>query len=287
MAKDLEGFFAAGQMLGTSGYEEAAAQGVVAGINAARFVRDQEPFILSRSSSYTGTLIDDLVTKEIGEPYRMMTSRSEYRLLLRQDNADERLTPLGREIGTVNDARWKLFENKQDSIAREFKRLKQTRIHPDLRWNEALAEHDEELKISVTLEELLRRPRVPYSLIERIAPASSEGAFDFALEVETGIKYAGYIERQKNQVAQGEKLDGVRLPAELDYASLLHLSKEAREKLARVRPETLGQASRMGGVSPADISVLMVWLEARRRANQRENEPVYDGARVAGMALMP
>ncbi|HEY9773693.1 MAG TPA: tRNA uridine-5-carboxymethylaminomethyl(34) synthesis enzyme MnmG [Planktothrix sp.] len=265
MAKDLEGFFAAGQMLGTSGYEEAAAQGIIAGINAARFVRSEEPLVLSRSSSYTGTLIDDLVSKEIGEPYRMMTSRSEYRLLLRQDNADLRLTPIGREIGLVDDRRWNLFENKQNSIKSEQKRLKETRIHPTAQWDEALKEYEESLKLSVTLEELLRRPRVPYALIERMVPANAERPFEFALEIETDVKYAGYIARQKNQVAQTEKLDGVRLPADIDYAEMKHLSKESREKLNRVRPETLGQASRIGGVSPADISTLMVWLESLRR----------------------
>jgi tRNA uridine 5-carboxymethylaminomethyl modification enzyme len=271
MAKDLPGFFAAGQMLGTSGYEEAAAQGMVAGINAARYVRNQEEVILSRSSSYTGTLIDDLVTKEIGEPYRMMTSRSEYRLLLRQDNADTRLTPLGREIGLVDDQRWALFQRKQEGIAHEHKRLRETRIHPSQTWDEALSPYGEQLKLSVTLEELLRRPRVPYSLIESMSPASADAEFAWALEIETDVKYAGYIERQKTQVAQTEKLDNVRLPADVSYIELTHLSREAREKLDRVKPQTLGQASRIGGVSPADISVLLVWLESRRRLNQKSN----------------
>lgn len=262
MAKDLPGFFAAGQMLGTSGYEEAAAQGIVAGINAALYVLEREPLVLSRSSSYTATLVDDLVSKEIGEPYRMMTSRSEYRLLLRQDNADVRLTPIGREIGLVDDHRWSIFELKQSDIKAEKRRLKETRIHPSAQWDEVLAEYDEELKQSVTLEELLRRPRVPYSVIEKMAPAQK---FEYALEIETDIKYAGYIERQKNQVAQTEKLDNVKLPANMDFLALENLSKEAREKLNRIRPETLGQAARIGGVSPADVSVLMVWIEAKRR----------------------
>lgn len=263
MAKDLPGFFAAGQMLGTSGYEEAAAQGIIAGINAALYAQERDPLILGRSSSYTATLVDDLVSKEIGEPYRMMTSRSEYRLLLRQDNADVRLTPIGREIGLVDDHRWSLFEQKQKDINTEKKRLKETRIHPSKEWDEVLAEHEEELKQSVTLEELLRRPRVPYTAIQKMVPADRQ--FAYALEVETDIKYAGYIERQKNQVAQTEKLDNVKLPANMDFLSLDNLSKEAREKLNRIRPETLGQAARIGGVSPADVSVLMVWLEARRR----------------------
>lgn len=273
MSKDLPGFFAAGQMLGTSGYEEAAAQGIMAGINAALYVKGRESFTLKRSSSYIATLVDDLVTKEIGEPYRMMTSRSEYRLLLRQDNADNRLTPLGREIGMVDDARWELFERKQNAIQKEMKRLKEKRVHPSVEWEEALAEYDEHLKNSVTLEELLRRPRVPYALIESMHPACSGDPFAFALEVETDVKYAGYIERQKNQVAQAERYDAVRLSATVDYAELLNLSKEAREKLNRVRPETLGQAARIGGVSPADVSVLLVWLEAKRRAEKREESP--------------
>lgn len=270
MSKDLPGFFAAGQMLGTSGYEEAAAQGLMAGINAALFVKEQESFTLTRSSSYTGTLIDDLVTKEIGEPYRMMTSRSEYRLLLRQDNADKRLTPLGREIGVVNDERWEAYTEKQGSIDTEWKRLRATRVQPSDEWNAALAEYDEGLKNVVSLEELLRRPRVPYDLIARMAPSDKVEAdettpFAYGDELETEIKYAGYIERQISQVEQTEKLDGLKLPIDVDYLSLNNLSKEAREKLNRIRPETVGQAARIGGVSPADLGVLLVWMEAKRR----------------------
>lgn len=265
MSKDLAGFFAAGQILGTSGYEEAAAQGIMAGINAALFAKGEEPLILNRSSSYTGTLIDDLVTKEIGEPYRMMTSRSEYRLLLRQDNADSRLTPIGRSIGLVDEYRWQLFNDKQDSIQKEKKRLTQTRIQPQERVEAVLAQFGETLKQSCTLEELLRRPKITYQAVEALAPAPGETQFAFTQELETDIKYAGYIERQKSQIDQLEKLDRVKLPESIDYQELLHLSKESREKLNRIRPETLGQASRIGGVSPADISVLMVHLETRRR----------------------
>jgi tRNA uridine 5-carboxymethylaminomethyl modification enzyme len=297
MSKDLQGFFAAGQMLGTSGYEEAAAQGLIAGINAARFVRGQEPFVLPRSSSYTATLVDDLVTKEIGEPYRMMTSRSEYRLLLRQDNADARLTPIGREIGVVDDHRWALFQAKQNGIAAEKQRLHATRIHPSQEWDQALSQYDEQLKQSVTLEELLRRPRVPYSVIEKMVPASADEAFVWTLELETDIKYAGYIERQKNQVAQAEKLDGMRLPADLDYAKMENLALEAREKLNRIRPQTLGQAARIGGISPADVSVLLVWLETKRRndkyqaaksakSNEKEvSRPLSSPDELAGVCL--
>jgi tRNA uridine 5-carboxymethylaminomethyl modification enzyme len=271
MAKDLPGFFAGGQILGTSGYEEAAAQGIIAGINAALYALGRDPFELPRSSSYTGTLIDDLVTKEIGEPYRMMTSRSEYRLLLRQDNADMRLTPLGREIGLVDDHRWQLFENKQSAIVGEKKRLSKTRIHPCPDWEAALAPYGESMKQSATLEELLRRPKVPYSLIETMAPASDAAAFPHALEVETDTKYVGYIERQKALIASTEKHDLVKLQVDFNYLELGHLAREAREKLNKVRPETLGQAARIGGVSPADISVLMVWLEQKRRADAGRN----------------
>ena len=265
MSKDLAGFFAAGQILGTSGYEEAAAQGIMAGINAALYAKGEEPLVLSRSSSYTGTLIDDLVTKEIGEPYRMMTSRSEYRLLLRQDNADSRLTPIGRAIGLVDDYRWQLFNKKQESIQKEKKRLTSTRIQPHEQVEQVLSQFGETLKQSATLEELLRRPKVTYQAVEALSPAPGDTGFAFAQELETDIKYAGYIERQKSQIDQLEKLDRVKLPETIDYQELLHLSKESREKLNRIRPETLGQASRIGGVSPADISVLMVHLETRRR----------------------
>jgi len=277
MAKDLPGFFAGGQILGTSGYEEAAAQGIIAGINAALYALGRDPFVLARSSSYTGTLIDDLVTKEIGEPYRMMTSRSEYRLLLRQDNADIRLTPLGREIGLVDDYRWELFQRKQEAIIAEKKRLSKTRIHPCPEWEQALAPHGEEMKQSFTLEEMLRRPKVPYSVIEQMSPAMAGEVFPHALEVETDTKYAGYIERQKYLVETTEKYDNMKLPLDFNYLELIHLAKEAREKLNKVRPETLGQAARIGGVSPADISVLMVWLEQRRRGGRNREHATVGG----------
>lgn len=266
MAKELHGFFAAGQILGTSGYEEAAAQGIVAGINAALYALDREPVHFARSSSYTGTLVDDLVTKELGEPYRMMTSRSEYRLLLRQDNADLRLTPIGREIGLVDDERWEQFQMKQAEIRTEVLRLSKTRIQPSPEWETVLSEFGEIIKQSLTLEDLLRRPRVPYAVIQSMAPGDPDVPFAWALELETEIKYAGYIERQKSQVAQSEKFDTIKLPTDLDYRTLDNLSKEAREKLNRVKPATLGQAARIGGVSPADVSVLLVYVEAKRRA---------------------
>jgi tRNA uridine 5-carboxymethylaminomethyl modification enzyme len=265
MAKNLPGFFAGGQILGTSGYEEAAAQGLIAGLNAACYALAKEPLTLKRSSSYLATLIDDLVTKEIREPYRMMTSRSEYRLLLRQDNADARLTPAGRAIGLVDDHRWGIFERKYNAIKKEKERLAHTRVQPSALFETELAPYGEQLKQVVSLEELLRRPKVPYELVEKLAPAAQDEPFAYALEVETEIKYAGYIERQMHQVAQVERLDGVRLAADFSYASLDNLSKEAREKLDRIKPETLGQAARTAGVSPADVSVLLVALEMKRR----------------------
>ena len=276
MAKDLEGFFAAGQILGTSGYEEAAAQGMIAGINAALLVKGKEPFTLSRVSSYTGTLVDDLVSKELKEPYRMMTSRSEYRLLLRQDNADARLTPLAREIGMVDDLRWEIFNRKQQEIKDERERFKGTRIHPSAQWDTVLSEFDEQLKQSQTLEELLRRPRVPYAALAKMHPPTNGKEFEWVLELETELKYEGYIERQKAHVASAEKLDNVGMPADFNYLAMENLSKESREKLQRLRPETLGQASRIGGVSPADISVLLVMIEARRRA-ERYKQTVVAG----------
>jgi tRNA uridine 5-carboxymethylaminomethyl modification enzyme len=199
----------------------------------------------------------------------MMTSRSEYRLLLRQDNADKRLTPLGREVGVVDDVRWNRYLEKQDAIEVERKRLRTTKIHPSSQIDEALSEYDETVKQVVSLEDLLRRPRLPYSLVEKLSPADVDIPFAFGAELETDIKYAGYIERQISQVEQTEKLDGLKLPVDIDYMSFVTLSKEAREKLNRVRPETVGQAARMAGVSPADLGVLLVWMESKRRTVAR------------------
>lgn len=266
MAKDLPGFFAAGQILGTSGYEEAAAQGLIAGINAARYVQGKDSFTLSRMSSYAGTLVDDLVSKELREPYRMMTSRSEYRLLLRQDNADSRLTPLGREIGLVDELRWRLFNQKEEELKAERRRLRQVKVQPSAQVESLLSEYDEHLKQAASLEDLLRRPRLPYEVLLKLSPEGAPADFKWKMELETEIKYEGYIERQKAHVANAEKLDNVNLPADLDYKSMENLSLEAREKLQKLRPETLGQASRIGGITPADVSVLLVLVEAKRRA---------------------
>jgi len=267
MTKNVEGLFAAGQINGTSGYEEAAAQGIMAGINAARYCEHKELIVLSRSSSYTGTLIDDLVTKEMDEPYRMLTSRSEYRLILRQDNADERLTPMGYEIGLINNERYTRFQEKQRLIKDETERLKATRLKPTPEINAVFAEYGEEMKLSNTLAELLKRPNLNYEAIKKIDPNAQELALDREVyeNVEVNLKYSGYIDRQNSQIDQASKLEKIKIPENIDYKEIIQLSKEAIERLSKIRPATLAQASRIGGVNPADISILMVILEAKRR----------------------
>ena len=264
--KAIKGAFSAGQANGTSGYEEAAAQGIIAGINAAMFIKGEEPLVLKRSDAYIGVLIDDLVTKGTSEPYRIMTSRAEYRLLLRQDNADQRLTPLGRRVGLVKDDRWERFTQKQQSIQQAMELLKKTSINPSQEIKEKLAAAGiEPIRNATSFYELLRRPEVDYARLQTEfgLPALAD---EVRQQVEISITYEGYIEKQLEQVGRMEKLECKILPEDIDYQQVPSLRDEAREKLAAIRPRSVGQAGRISGVSPADISVLLVYLEQYRRA---------------------
>ena len=264
--KDFEGLFGAGQFNGSSGYEEAAAQGLVAGINAAMKVLGREPVIFDRSESYIGTLVDDLVTKGANEPYRMMTSRSEYRLVLRQDNADERLTPLGHKIGLISDERYEKFLKKQELKKEELNRLKSTVISPTDEVNEILVSREtSEITSGVRLIDLMKRPQLGYDALKNIDKTRPELDPNIFEQVEIEIKYEGYIQKQLKQVEQMKKLEVKQLPKDFDYNEIEGLRLEAREKLNKIKPLNIGQASRISGVSPADISVLLIWLAQNNR----------------------
>lgn len=261
---DLPGLYGAGQFNGSSGYEEAAAQGLVAGINAALRAQGKEPFLLDRASSYIGTLIDDLVTKGVSDPYRMMTSRSEYRLILRQDNADERLTPKGRELGLISDERWRRFTEKEEQKRLERERAERTVLPPSEEVNAILeACGTAPLRTGAKLAELLRRPELNYRVLAPVDPTRPDFSTAVFENVEIELKYEGYIKRQKADVAEVRRLEEKKLPPDADYPSIQGLRMEAREKLRKIRPASVGQASRISGVSPADISVLLIWLAQR------------------------
>lgn len=262
--KNIAGFFSAGQSNGSSGYEEAAAQGIMAGINAAALVKNFEPLILKRSESYIGVLIDDLVTKGTAEPYRMMTSRAEYRLLLRQDNADLRLTPYAIKIGLASPERIKKFENKLAEINSATKFLTETKINPSAEINQKLASVEiGEIKTSMPLAELMRRPNVSYEKLSTIFDLPKISSFA-ATQVEISLFYEGYIKKQSELAEKMDRLENKIIPDNIDYHAMQNLRVEAREKLSEIRPRSIGQASRISGVSPADISVLIVWLETLR-----------------------
>ncbi len=266
--KEFDGLFGAGQFNGSSGYEEAAAQGLVAGINAALKVLGREQVVFTRANSYIGTLVDDLVTKGANEPYRMMTSRSEYRLVLRQDNADERLTPLGHEIGLISDERYERFLEKQEQKRQEIKRLKSTVISPTDEVNRILVSREtSEITTGVRLLELLKRPQLDYECLAPVdtgRPKLNPNIFE---QVEIEIKYEGYIQKQLKQVEQMKKLEKKHLPNDFDYKNIKGLRLEAQEKLNKIKPLNIGQASRISGVSPADISVLLIWLSGINRSS--------------------
>ncbi len=272
--RDWPGLYGAGQFNGSSGYEEAAAQGFVAGVNAALKVQGKEPFVLDRASSYMGTLIDDLITKGASDPYRMMTSRSEYRLVLRQDNADERLTPMGRQLGLISDRRWEKFQEKQAQKQAELKRVHSTTLPPSEKLNAILVSRGTSpLTTGAKLADLLKRPQITYrdlTPVDKGRPDIPEAVLE---NVEIELKYEGYIKRQRADIEEARRLERKRLPQDLDYTTLKGLRLEAVEKLNKVRPENIGQAGRISGVSPADISVLLIWLSAKEREQREGGNP--------------
>ncbi len=267
--KNVEGLFSGGQFNGSSGYEEAAAQGLMAGINAARKIQGKEPIVLDRSQAYIGVLIDDLVTKETFEPYRMMTSRAEYRLLLRQDNADLRLTDIGYEIGLIDEERYQEFCDKRKNIDAEVERLHGIMIGANKKVQAFLETHESTpLKTALSLADLIKRPELSYELVAELDLDREEMLPEVIEQININLKYEGYIKRQSQQVEHFKKLENKKIPSDINYDLVENIRKEARQKLSNVRPENIGQASRISGVSPADVSVLMIYIESLKRKEQ-------------------